>query len=327
MTEPRLRPESKPPLPPGPRSRTALGLTAAAAEGRFALQVCAECATVIYPPRDACPRCLSPRLPFKDVPSGGVLLVETTIRASTDDYFRDRLPWRIGTVQLDSGPTILAHLHRELREGERVRLELKLDKSGQAVAFALPATETPTMADDPQWRELTSEPKHRGVLVTDGRGAVGQAVAKALSDAEASRVFVGIADPGKPFSGEEALRRTARVEIVPLDLADTASVERLAGKIGREVDILVNTPEHVCVGGIIEPESLEIAHEAMDSRYFGLMRLARAFGPVLRARSAEGRNPAAAFVSLLSVYALASWPAYGAGLPFGHAIAAGGTEA
>jgi short-subunit dehydrogenase/uncharacterized OB-fold protein len=312
MTEPRLRPESKPPLPPGMRSRTALGLTAAAAEGRFALQVCAECATVIYPPRDACPRCLSPRLPFRDVPSGGVLLVETTIRASTDGYFRERLPWRIGTVQLDSGPTMLAHLHRELREGERVRMELKLDKSGQAVAFALPATETPNMEDDPQWRELTSDPKHRGVLVTDGRGAAGQAVAKAMSDAEASRVFVGIADPEKPFSGEEALRRTARVEIVPLDLADTASVERLAGKIGGEVEIVVNTAGHVRAGGIAEPESLVIAREAMDIRYFGLMRLAQAFGAALRARSGERRNPAAAFVNLLSVYALATWPAFGA---------------
>jgi hypothetical protein len=31
-------------------------LTAAAAEGRFALQVCADCAQIASPPRDACPR-------------------------------------------------------------------------------------------------------------------------------------------------------------------------------------------------------------------------------------------------------------------------------
>jgi NAD(P)-dependent dehydrogenase (short-subunit alcohol dehydrogenase family)/uncharacterized OB-fold protein len=312
MTEPPLDPEHNPPLPPGRRSRTALGLTAAAAEGRFALQVCAECATVIYPPRDACPGCLSPRLPFKDVPSGGVLLVATSIHASTDAYFRDRLPWRIGTVQLDCGPTILAHLHREVREGERVRMELKLDKSGSAVAVALPATETPDMTDDPQWRELTADPKHRVVLVTDGRSAVGQAVAKAMSDAEARRVFVGIADPEKPFRGDEALRRTARVEIVPLDLTEAGSVEALAGAIGGDVDIVVNTAGHVRAGGIIEPESLAIAREAMDLRYVGLMRVAQAFAPALRARRAEGRNPAAALVNLLSVYALANWPAYGA---------------
>jgi NAD(P)-dependent dehydrogenase (short-subunit alcohol dehydrogenase family) len=196
-----------------------------------------------------------------------------------------------------------------MREGERVRMELKLDKSGSAVAVALPATETPTMTDDPQWRELTADPKHRVVLVTDGRCAVGQAVAKAMSDAEASRVFVGIADPSKPFPGDEALRRTARVEIVPLDLTEAGSVEALAGAIGGDVDIVVNTTEHVRAGGIIEPESLAIAREAMDLRYVGLMRLAQAFAPALRA---EGRNPAAALVNLLSVYALANWPAYGA---------------
>ncbi|MBV8653897.1 MAG: short-chain dehydrogenase, partial [Alphaproteobacteria bacterium] len=64
MTEPLARPKRKNPLkktrvpllPQGTRSRTALGLTAAAAEGRFQLQVCSDCAMVVYPPRDACPR-------------------------------------------------------------------------------------------------------------------------------------------------------------------------------------------------------------------------------------------------------------------------------
>ena len=40
-------------------------------------------------------------------------------------------------------------------------------------------------------RELTCDPKFRRVLITDGRTAVGQAMAKAFSDAEALVVFVG----------------------------------------------------------------------------------------------------------------------------------------
>jgi uncharacterized OB-fold protein len=63
--------------------------------------VCADCGFTLYPPRDACPQCLSPRVAFRDVPAGGVLLAETTIRASTDVYCRERTPWRIGTVVLD----------------------------------------------------------------------------------------------------------------------------------------------------------------------------------------------------------------------------------
>ena len=46
-----LRRTQAPTLPPGNRSREAQGLTAMAAQGRFALQVCADCARVQYPPR------------------------------------------------------------------------------------------------------------------------------------------------------------------------------------------------------------------------------------------------------------------------------------
>jgi NAD(P)-dependent dehydrogenase (short-subunit alcohol dehydrogenase family)/uncharacterized OB-fold protein len=320
MTEPLSRPRRKDPLrktrvpllPQGVRSRTALGLTAAAAEGRFQLQVCAECATVVYPPRDACPRCLSARLPFCDVDNRGTLLAETTIRTSTDVYFRERMPWRIGTVALDAGPSIVAHLHGDLREGQRTRLELKLDKSGQAIAMALPAEDTPNMQDDPQWRELTCDPKFRRALVTDGRTAVGQAMAQALSEAGASIVFVGVADPWKPFPGEERLRQLERVEIVALDMTDTISVNECAGEFAPRIDILINTAEHVRTGGIMERKGLTIAREELEVRYFGLTRLAQAFGPVLRARGADGVNSAAAFVNLLSVYALMNWPTYGA---------------
>src|SRR5258708_23460106 len=122
------------------------------------------------------------------------------------------MPWRIGSGARGAGPSIVAHLHGGLREGERARLQLKLDKSGQAIVMALPASDTPNMADDPQWRELTCDPKYRRVLITDGRTAVGQALAEALSAAGASVVVLGVADPRKPFPCQEELRRTARVQ-------------------------------------------------------------------------------------------------------------------
>ena len=61
MIPPLVRPKRKNPilrtraplLPPWARSRAALGLTAAAALGRFELQVCEECQAVQYPPREA----------------------------------------------------------------------------------------------------------------------------------------------------------------------------------------------------------------------------------------------------------------------------------
>jgi NAD(P)-dependent dehydrogenase (short-subunit alcohol dehydrogenase family)/uncharacterized OB-fold protein len=320
MSPPLVRPKRKNPLartrlpllPQGQRSRTAHGLTAAAAEGRFALQVCEPCAHVLYPPRDACPRCLSARLTFKDVNPDGRLIAETTVRVSTDPYFRERMPWRVGTVQLDAGPVIVAHLHGDTVEGERVKLTLKLDKSGSAAMLALPAQETPNMQADPHWREMTCDPQYRRVLISDGRNIVGQAMAKAFSEAGASIVFVGIADPWKPYPGMAELAGIERVEIVPLDVTDTESVTELAGQNGGRIDIVVNTAEHVRPGGVIERRNLTIARDEMDIRYFGMLRLAQAFGPALRFRGADGANSAAAFVSLLSVHALMNWPAYGA---------------
>lgn len=319
MTEPLTRPKRKNPLkrtrlplhPQGVRSRTAHGLTAAAAEGRFALQVCQDCNAVLYPPRDACPSCLSPRLPFRDVDPNGVLVAETTIRTSTDPYFRERTPWRVGTVKLDAGPVIVAHLHGDTTEGARVRLALKLDKSGAAVVMALPDKDTPNMADDPHLRETTCDPKFRRVLITDGRNPVGQAMARAFADAGASIVFVGIADAWKPFPGIEELRKIKGVEIVPLDVTDTESVTELAEQNGGRIDIVVNTAEHVRAGGVVDRHGITVAREELAVRYLGLLRLAQAFGPVLRFRGADGVNSAAAFVNLLSVHALMNWPQYG----------------
>ena len=320
MTDPLIRPRRKDPLqktrepllPQGVRSRTAHGLTAAAAEGRFALQVCADCGATLYPPRDACPRCLSARVPFRDVSPGGVVLAETTIRSSTDIYFLERTPWRIGTVALDRGPSVVAHLHGDVIEGDRVRMTLRLDKSGNSVALAMPEQPTEHQEDDVQLRELTCDPKFRRVLITDARNATGQAMARAMAAAGATIIFAGIADAWKPFPGEAALRAVPGVEIVALDLTDSQSVADVAGEIGHRVDILVNTTQHPRIGGIIGRHGLTIAREEIDIRYFGLLRLAQQFGPPMRARGADGANAAAAFVNLLSVHALANWPLYGA---------------
>jgi NAD(P)-dependent dehydrogenase (short-subunit alcohol dehydrogenase family)/uncharacterized OB-fold protein len=307
-----LRKTPAPLSPQGVRSRTAHGLTAAAAQGRFALQICADCGAIVYPPRDACPVCLSARLPFRDIDNTGTLIAETTVRVSTDSYFREHLPWRVGTVKLDAGPVLVAHLHEDAREGARVRLALKLDKSGAPVMLALPAQETDNMQDDPQLRELTCDPKFRRVLITDGRTAVGQAMAKAFSDAGAAIVFVGLADQWKPFPGMDALRAIERVEVVPLDVTDTESVTKQAQQNGGRVDIVVNTAEYIRAGGIVDRQGLTVARIEIDVRYLGLLRLAQAFGPAMRARGADGVNSATAFVNLLSVYALTNWPTYGA---------------
>ena len=319
MTTPLAPPPKKDPQkrtvsptrPPEMRSRAALGLTAAAAEGRFQLQQCADCGAVQYPPRDACSSCLSPDLPWVDINPVGELLAETTVRTSTKLYFRERTPWRAGSVKLDAGPTIISHIHGDVARGARVKLLSRLDRSGQGVLLAVPLERTPDMEDDPQMRALSSNPKHRRVLITDARNPNAPALAEALSAAGSPIIFVAEAETWRPYPYRDRLAAVDGAEILPMDVTDTASVQKLAGEIGGKVDILINNARFVRPGGVLARGDTSFAREEMEVNYLGLMRLAQAFGPGMCARTADGVNSAAAWVNILSVNALASSPDYG----------------
>jgi len=320
MTTPPMRPKRKNPvlrtpqvnLPPGARGRVALGLTAAASEGRFELQTCEDCGAVQYPPRESCARCLSDSLRWRRHGGAGCLLTSTMLRHSNDLFFRERLPWRIGVVQLDAGPPVIVHLHGRVGDAPaRVRVGARLDRSGQAVLIGVPEEETVEMADDPKLREMTSDPRFRNVLVTDGKTAIGQAIVKAMVDAGAERIWVGIADPWKKLPGFERIAALPQVSPVPLDLSDGRSVDELAGEIGGKVDIVVNDAEVHRTFGISSRRGTDAARAEMDINYFGALRLAQAFGPALRARAADGIAHATAWVNLLSIYALSNFPPHG----------------
>jgi len=301
-----------PTMPPPARSRAALGLAAAAAEGRFMLQRCGDCGAVQYPPRDACRACLSTDLAWEDVSPLGQLIAETTVRTSTNIYFRERAPWRVGTVLLDIGPSVICHVHGDVAAQGRVRLINRLDKAGQGVLFALPTDTTPNMEDDPHMREMTCDPKFRRVLITNARSDTTPALARALADAGAAAIFVGEAEGWRPYPGRAALQAMDGVEILPLDVTDTVSVTELAGEIGGKTDILINNARFVRPGGVFDRGDVVFARDEMEVNYFGLMRLAQAFGPAMRDRGADGDNSAAAWVNILSVHAWSNLPAFGA---------------
>jgi NAD(P)-dependent dehydrogenase (short-subunit alcohol dehydrogenase family)/uncharacterized OB-fold protein len=296
-------------LPPGARSRVALGLTAAAALGRFELQQCKDCGTVQYPPREACQKCLSTRLPWKTQDGKGALLAQTNLHHSNDLFFRERLPWRLGLVHLDAGPTVVVHLHEGAKD--RVSVRAMLDRAGQAVLAAVPEKEDVNMADDRQLREFTCDPKFRKVLVTDGKTAVGQSLTRSLVEAGAELIWVGYSEPWKQFPGFDELKKLPQVTLLPLDVTDSKSVREVAAEIGGKIDILVNNAELHRPFGIANRAGVETARSEMDVNYFGLLRLAQEFAPAMRARGADGQSSAVAWVNLLSVYALANFPPHG----------------
>lgn len=320
MTRPLSRPPRKNPalrtpapvLPPWGRSRVALGLTAAAAEGSFRLQVCVGCGAVQYPPREACHDCLGLELEWKDQPAGGELISQTLLRHSHDLYFRERVPWRLGMVRLDVGPTVVVHLHGDVPvPPARVRVGARLDKAGMGVLIGFPEEDVANMADDRQLHEMTCDPRYRKVLVTDGKSAVGQALVRELVEAGADLVWVGHAEPWKRSVGLEEIAHLPQVSLVPLDLTDSRAVRVISREIGAKVDIVVNNAELHRGHGIASRQGLDVARAEMDINYFGLLRLAQELAPAMRARGADGQSSAVAWMNLLSIFALSNFPPHG----------------
>jgi uncharacterized OB-fold protein len=247
---------AKPVSPPRVRSRAALALTAAAAVGRFELQVCRACGAVQYPPREACYRCLSSLLDWKLQAGGGELLSETRLRHSHDDFFRGRVPIRLGLVRLDSGPTAVVYLHSSVEGAPtRVRVDVRLDRAGQGVLVAFAEghmTETNQRPEDRHLHEMTCDPRGRKVLVADASTPLGEALVHCLVEAGAEVVWAG-------HGAQAGASRARQVEPVTLDVTSDESVAQLAASIGGQVDIVINNVD-----------AAGSAREQMDVHYFGL---------------------------------------------------------
>ena len=307
-----ILPTRQPTLPPSSRSRVALGLTAAAARGRLALQVCLDCVAVQYPPREVCCACMSHSLVWRPQDGRGELLTETVLRNAQELFFRERLPWRVGIVRLDAGVNVIAYIHAAVGAAPcRVRVGAALDRAGQAALVAVPEHGRPNLSDDPKLREMTCDPRSRKILVTDGKSALGQAVVRALAAAGADLIWIGEAELWKKDPGLAALRELPQAAIVPLDVTDGRSVRELAGEIGGKVDIVVNTADYHRTFSITSRRGVETAQLEMDVNYFGLLRLAQEFAPALKGRAADGATGATAWVNVLSIFALSNYPPHG----------------
>ena len=297
-----------PTLPPTSRSRAMLRLTAAACEGRFELQKCRACGRFQYPPREACAHCISTYLEWTECDGSGELISDTVLHHSNELYFRERMPLRIGLVRLDIGVDIVSYVHPGCAKAPtQVRLRVHLDKAGQAAMVAHPPGDRFDMSQSEVLSDMTSDPRGRNVLVTDGKTAIGQAMVRSLIEAGANLVWVGAAEPWKKVEGLDAVAALPNVTIVPLDLTDTRSVEELGRLIGANVDILINTAE-LHRTKRIGMRGIETARAEMDVNYLGLLRLIDAFSSALKARAADGGLHATAWVNILSIYALSALP-------------------
>ena len=139
LNRPSLRQRAR---PPGLRTAAGTRFSAANLPSKLKLQHCSHCGHVQYPPTELCGACLEDGLVFRDTDTGGRLLARSDLHHSLWEYFKRRLregPWSIGSVQLDVGPTVLAHLGPgNLQSGDRVQLFSHSDASQSSVLIAVP---------------------------------------------------------------------------------------------------------------------------------------------------------------------------------------------
>lgn len=307
-----LRRTRVPLSPPDARSRAAHLLTAAAAKGRFELPCCAGCGRFVWPVAEACPDCLS-EIATAPAPRGARVISITTAEVPADNYFRERAPWRVGLVNMDCGPQAIVHMHPEAAPGQAVQLTLMLDRAGQAVLHAAP--KGADLQADPQYHEMTANPAARRILITDARHIAALPLARALMEAGAHSVHLGVPEAWKPLVDRARFEAIAGVHLVDLDMNSERSVNDLAADLAGKVEILINTADLPRPGGLLGPTAQGYAREMSEVVSQGLLRLARAFGPAMAGRGADGPRGAVAWVNVLSVLGRATppgWAGYGA---------------
>ncbi len=131
-------------------------------------------------------------------------------------------------------------------------------------------------------------------LVTGGHRGFGRAVVDELLERGAAKVYA--------TSRSEQPQRDPRVVPLILDVSDDASVDAVA-QAAPDVSIVVNNAG-ILLGVPILTAPLSTIRDELETNLFGILRVARAFAPILAA------HPASSMVNVLSVL---SWMTLGTG--------------
>jgi NAD(P)-dependent dehydrogenase (short-subunit alcohol dehydrogenase family) len=134
-------------------------------------------------------------------------------------------------------------------------------------------------------------------LVTGANRGLGLAYAKALLDAGARKVYAGARDP--------ASVKLAGVVPIKLDVNDPHDVAE-AARIASDVNIVINNAGILRPGALLSEQGSSVIREQLDTNFYGVLAMSRAFAPVLRA------NGGGALVNMLSALSWVSLPNSGA---------------
>ena len=126
-------------------------------------------------------------------------------------------------------------------------------------------------------------------LVTGANRGIGLAFARELLARGARKVYVGARDPqAVTLAGVQALR---------LDVNNPEDVAAAAA-LASDVTLVVNNAGIAQAGGFLAADSEEVARQIFETNFFAVLRMSKAFAPVLKANGGG---------ALLNVLSVASW--------------------
>jgi NAD(P)-dependent dehydrogenase (short-subunit alcohol dehydrogenase family) len=126
-------------------------------------------------------------------------------------------------------------------------------------------------------------------LVTGANRGIGLAFTRELLARGARKVYGGARDP--------STIKQPGVQAVRLDVTKPAEIAAAAALAG-DVTLLINNAGVGQTGGFLAPDSEEVARRQLETNYFGMLRMSKAFAPIL-ATNGGG--------ALLNVLSIVSW--------------------
>lgn len=148
---------------------------------------------------------------------------------------------------------------------------------------------------------MAIDPQGKTVLITGANRGIGLAYAKAFLDAGVHKLYATARNPEdlKPLVDEHG----SKIVPLALDLTKSESINA-AAKAAEDVDIVVNNGGVLTHGDYTSDKVLDNLDFEIDVNVKGLIRVAQAFVPVLKAKGGG------ALVQLNSVASLRNFPAF-----------------
>lgn len=131
-------------------------------------------------------------------------------------------------------------------------------------------------------------------LVTGANRGIGLAFAQALLARGARKVYAAARDPAS----------VTLPGVVPLQI-DVTRPDQVAAAVAQagDVTLLINNAGVGAFGGFLAEDSEEVARRQLETNYFGMLRMSKAFAPVLAAHGGG---------AIVNVLSIASWVNAGA---------------